>query len=65
VENYKYSVVCSEFYRENPYTEVEGSFHRLNNVSLELMDGRAAIHVAGRPLLLIFTDFRTWDTLIN
>jgi hypothetical protein len=27
VENYKYSVVCSEFYRKNPYIEVEGSFH--------------------------------------
>jgi hypothetical protein len=27
VENYKKSVVCSEFYREDPYIEVEGSFH--------------------------------------
>jgi hypothetical protein len=26
-ENYKYSVVCFEFYRENPYIEMEGSFH--------------------------------------
>jgi hypothetical protein len=30
VDNYKYSVVCSEFYREDPYIEVEGSFHRFN-----------------------------------
>jgi hypothetical protein len=27
LENYKYSMVCSEFYHENPYIEVEGSFH--------------------------------------
>jgi hypothetical protein len=40
-------MVCSEFYHENPYIELEGSFHRLNLVDLELLDGRAAIHVAG------------------
>jgi hypothetical protein len=65
VENYKHSVVCSEFYHENPYIEVEGSFHWLNWVSLEFMDDRVAIHVACRPLLSISTDFRTWDTLVN
>jgi hypothetical protein len=27
MENYKYSVLCSEFYHENPYIKVEGSFH--------------------------------------
>jgi hypothetical protein len=29
------------------------------------MDGRAAIHVAGWPLLPVSTDFRIWDTLVN
>jgi hypothetical protein len=29
------------------------------------MDGWAAIHVAGRPLLPISTDSRAWDTLVN
>jgi hypothetical protein len=57
VENYKYSVVFSEFYHENPYIEVEGSFHQVNCVGLELMDGQAGIHVAGRPLLTVSTDF--------
>jgi hypothetical protein len=28
------------------------------------MDGRAAIHVAGRPLL-VSTNSQTWDTLVN
>jgi hypothetical protein len=65
VENYKYSVGCSKFYCENPYVEVEGSFHRLNLVGLELMDGWAAIHVAGWPLLLVSTDFQTLDTLVS
>jgi hypothetical protein len=32
---------------------------------LEVMDGRAAIHVADQPLLPVSTDFRTWDTLVN
>jgi hypothetical protein len=32
---------------------------------LELMDGRVAIHVAGWPLLLVSTNFRAWDTLVN
>jgi hypothetical protein len=54
-----------EFYCENPYVEVEGSFHQLNEVSLEVMDGRAAIHVASRPLLLVSTDSRAWHTLVN
>jgi hypothetical protein len=31
---------------------------------LEEMDGRAAIHVAGRPLL-VSTNSQTWDTLVN
>jgi hypothetical protein len=65
VENYIYSVVCFEFHCEDPYIEVEGSFHRLNWVGLEVMDSRVAIHVAGRPLLLVSTDFRTLDTLID
>jgi hypothetical protein len=65
MENYKYSVLCSEFYRENPYIELEGSLHQLNWVDLEVMDGWAAIHVADRPLLLVSTNFRTWDTLVN
>jgi hypothetical protein len=26
---------------------------------------RSAIPLAGRPLLLVSTDFRTWDTLVN
>jgi hypothetical protein len=56
--------VC-EFYHEDPYIGVEGSFHRLNRVSLEVMDGRAAIHMVGRPLLPICTDFRTLDTLVD
>jgi hypothetical protein len=29
------------------------------------MDGRAAIHVADRPLLLVFIDSRALDTLVN
>jgi hypothetical protein len=29
------------------------------------MDGWAAIHVAGQPLLPVSTDFRTWNTLVN
>jgi hypothetical protein len=29
------------------------------------MDGRAAIHVAGQPLLLVSTDLQTWNTLVN
>jgi hypothetical protein len=65
VESYKYSVVGSEFYSENPYIEVKGSSHLLNWVSLELMDSQAAIHVAGWPLLLLSTNFWTWDTLRN
>jgi hypothetical protein len=56
--------VC-EFYREDPYIEVEGSFHRLNCASLEVMDGRAAFHVVGQPLLSISTDSRAWDPLVN
>jgi hypothetical protein len=65
VENYKHSVVCSEFYHENPYIEVEVSFHQLNWVGLELMDDWVTIHVAGQLLLPVSTDFRTWDTLVN
>jgi hypothetical protein len=30
-----------------------------------VMDGRAAIHVAGRPLLLVSTDCRALDTLVS
>jgi hypothetical protein len=40
-----------EFYHEDPYIEVEGSFHQPNGVGLEAMDGRVAIHVAGWPFL--------------
>jgi hypothetical protein len=29
------------------------------------MDSRAAIHVAGRPLLPVSTDSWPWDTLVN
>jgi hypothetical protein len=29
------------------------------------MDGRVAIHMAGRPLLPLSTDSQAWDTLIN
>jgi hypothetical protein len=29
------------------------------------MDSRAAIHMAGQPLLPVSTNSRTWDTLIN
>jgi hypothetical protein len=29
------------------------------------MHGRAAIHMAGRPLLMVSTDFWTLDTLID
>jgi hypothetical protein len=58
-------VVSSEFYRRDPYIEVEGSFHRLNCVGLEVMDGRAAIHVADWQLLLVSTDFWTLDTLVD
>jgi hypothetical protein len=57
VENYKYSVVCFEFYHKNLYIEVEGSFHQLNLVGMELMDGRAAIHMAGWPLFPVSIDF--------
>jgi hypothetical protein len=56
--------VC-EFYHEDSYIEVEGSFHRLNRVGLEVMDGRAAIHVASQPLLPVSTDSRAWFTLVN
>jgi hypothetical protein len=45
-----------EFYREDPYIEDEGSFHQLNWVSLEVMDGWEAIHVASQPLLLVSTN---------
>jgi hypothetical protein len=30
-----------------------------------VMDGPTAIHVAGRPLLPVSTDYRAWDTLVN
>jgi hypothetical protein len=36
--------VC-EFYHEDPYIEVKGSFCQLNRVGLEVMHGRVAIHV--------------------
>jgi hypothetical protein len=29
------------------------------------MDGRATIHVAGRPLLPVSTNYQAWDTLVN
>jgi hypothetical protein len=29
------------------------------------MDGRAAIHVASRPLLSVSTESWAWDTLVN
>jgi hypothetical protein len=29
------------------------------------MDGRAAIHMAGRPLLPVPIDSQAWDTLVN
>jgi hypothetical protein len=70
VKNCKYSVVCSKFYHENLYIEVEGKYSVVCSgfyykYSLELMDGRSTIHLAGRPLLPVSTDFRTWDTLVN
>jgi hypothetical protein len=56
--------VC-ELYHEDHYIEVEGSFHRPNWVSLEVMDGLVAIHVSRQPLLPVSTDFQTWKTLVN
>jgi hypothetical protein len=47
-----------EFYREDPYIEVEGSFHQLNCVGLEVMNGRVAIHMASQPLFSVSTDSR-------
>jgi hypothetical protein len=32
---------------------------------MEVMDGWVAIHMAGRPLLPVSTDFRTLDTLVD
>jgi hypothetical protein len=32
---------------------------------LEVINGWAGIHVAGWPLLLVSTDFGSWDTLVN
>jgi hypothetical protein len=49
--------VCVDLHHEGPFIEAEGSLYRLNQVSLEEMDGRAAIDVAGRRLLLGSTDF--------
>jgi hypothetical protein len=57
--------VCVGFHREEPFIEVEGSLYRLNQVTLEEMDGRAAIHVASRPLLPGSTDFQRWIPLVN
>jgi hypothetical protein len=57
--------VCVNFHHEGPFIEVEGSQYRLNQVSLEEMDGPASIHVAGRPLLPRSTDFQCWIPLVN
>jgi hypothetical protein len=57
--------VCVDFHREEPFIEAEESLYRLNQVSLEEMDGRAAIHVDGRPLLPGSTDFQRWIPLVN
>jgi hypothetical protein len=57
--------VCVDFHREEPFIEVEGSLYRLNQVGLEEMDSRAAIHVAGRLLLPGSTDFQHWIPLVN
>jgi hypothetical protein len=57
--------VCVNFHYEEAFIEAEGSLYRLNQVSLEEMDGRAAIHVVGRPLLLGSTNFQHWIPLVN
>jgi hypothetical protein len=57
--------VFPEFYCEDAYIELKGSFHWLIRVGLEVMDDRSAIDEAGRPLLSVSTDFRTLDTLAN
>jgi hypothetical protein len=49
--------VCIDFHHVEAFIEVEGSLYRLNKVSLEEMDGQAAIHVVGRPLLPGSIDF--------
>jgi hypothetical protein len=49
-------VVCIEFHREEPFIEAEGSLYQVNQVSLEEMDDRVAIHVAVQPLLPGSTD---------
>jgi hypothetical protein len=57
--------VCVNIHHEEPFIEAEGSLYRLNQVSLEDMDFRAAIHVAGQPLLPGSTDFQHWIPLVN
>jgi hypothetical protein len=57
--------VCVDFHHEEPFIEVEGSLYQLNQVGLEEMDGWAAIHMAGRPLLLGSTDFQRWIPLVK
>jgi hypothetical protein len=49
----------------DPYIVVKGSFHRFNSIGLEVVDSRAAIHVAGQPLLPVSSDPQAWDTLVN
>jgi hypothetical protein len=39
--------------------------YQLNQVGLEGMDGRAAIHMADRPLLPGSTDFQHWTPHVN
>jgi hypothetical protein len=47
------------FSHRGAYMGVEGSLHQLVKVGLEQMGGRPAIHVAGRPLLLASTAFKS------
>jgi hypothetical protein len=57
--------VCVNFCHEEPFIDAEGSQYRLNQVSLEEMDGWAAIHVVGRAALPGSTDFQRWIPLVN
>jgi hypothetical protein len=54
--------VCVNFHYEEAFIEAEGSLYRLNQVSLEEMDGRAAIHVRWPATPLGFHQLPALDT---
>jgi hypothetical protein len=58
-------VVCSHFHHRGVFVWLWGSLYGLNQVGLEEMDGRAAIHMAGWPFLPGSADFQHWIPLVN